>query len=120
MRLFFGVMAAMLLVAGVARAQEISPEARKEADQVFTTRCSTCHGTDGKGAGPAGAALTPKPRNFTDKAWQGTVTDAHIEKVIVEGGMAVGKSPLMIANPDLKAKPQVVQALREKVRSFAK
>ena len=28
--------------------------------------CATCHGNDGKGDGPAGAALNPKPRNFRD------------------------------------------------------
>lgn len=32
--------------------------------QLFTTTCSSCHGTDGKGDGPAAAALNPKPRNF--------------------------------------------------------
>jgi mono/diheme cytochrome c family protein len=28
----------------------------------------TCHGAEGKGDGPAAAALNPKPRNFTDVA----------------------------------------------------
>ena len=35
------------------------------------------------------------------------------------GGAAVGKSPLMPANPDLSSQPEVVQALVKRVRSFA-
>jgi mono/diheme cytochrome c family protein len=88
------------------------------AEQIFATRCSTCHGTDGKGDGPASAALNPKPRNYTDPAWQKSVTDDHIRKTIVEGGAAVGKSPLMVPNPDLAGRPDVVDGLVKIVRGF--
>src|SRR6185295_9190126 len=40
-------------------------------DEKFAQLCSGCHGPNGQGDGPAGVALTPKPRNFTDAAWQG-------------------------------------------------
>ena len=89
-----------------------------EAEQIFTQRCSVCHGMNGKGDGPGAAALNPKPRNYTDPKWQASVTDDHIAKTIVEGGAAVGKSPLMVPNADLKDKPEVVKALVAKVRSF--
>lgn len=92
---------------------------RAEAETLFTTRCAACHGTTGRGDGPAAAGLNPKPRNYSDRQWQKTVTDEQIEKAILYGGAAIGKSPQMIANPDLQAKPGVVAALREKVRSFA-
>lgn len=59
--------------------------------------CATCHGPTGQGDGPGGAALNPKPRNYTDKEWQKSTKDADIFKVIKEGGAAVGKSPLMAA-----------------------
>lgn len=98
----------------------VSAEARAEADQIFTSRCVACHGPTGSGEGPTAAALNPKPRNFHDPAWQQSVTDAHLEKIIVAGGPAVGKSPLMPPNPDLQGKPQVVAALREKIRAFGK
>jgi hypothetical protein len=52
---------------------------------------------EGKGDGAAAAALDPKPRDLSDSAWQGTVDDAYLTKVITEGGAAVGKSPLMAA-----------------------
>jgi len=91
-----------------------------QAETIFKTRCSTCHGMEGKGNGPASITLNPKPRNYTDVAWQKSVTDDHILEIIVKGGAAVGKSPLMPPNPDLADKPEVVAALMHKVRSFAK
>ncbi len=96
----------------------ITPEARAEAQQIFASRCTPCHGQTGGGDGPASAGLTPPPRNFHDHAWQASVTDAHIERIIQYGGAAVGKSPAMPANPDLNDKPLVVAALREHVRSL--
>jgi mono/diheme cytochrome c family protein len=92
---------------------------RAEAAEIFASRCAVCHGLDGKGDGPGGAALVPKPRNYHDKAWQAATTDEEIEKAIVYGGTAVGKSPQMAPNPDLEKRPGVVAALCEKVRSFA-
>ncbi|MGO8998767.1 MAG: c-type cytochrome [Polyangiaceae bacterium] len=93
--------------------------AEGQAVLIFKTRCSTCHGVDGKGNGPAAITLNPKPRNYTDPVWQKSVTDDHIREIIVKGGAALGKSPNMLANPDLADKPDVVDALVKKVRSFA-
>lgn len=93
---------------------------RAAARQKFDTLCFTCHGKTGGGDGPASAGLTPPPRNLQDPAWQASVTDAHIETIIVSGGAAVGKSLAMPSNPDLKAKPGVVAALREHIRSLAR
>lgn len=90
-----------------------------EAEEIFKTRCTTCHGPEGKGDGPASVTLNPKPRNFSDQEWQKQVTDEHIEKIIQYGGAAVGKSAAMPGNPDLMSKPAVVAALREHVRSLA-
>jgi len=88
------------------------------AKTIFQQRCSTCHGTAGKGDGPASATLNPRPRAFGDKEWQKSVTDEHIEKIIKEGGAAVGKSPLMPPNPDLVDKPEVIKGLRSLVRQY--
>jgi mono/diheme cytochrome c family protein len=35
-----------------------------KGNNLFQTNCSGCHGADGKGDGPAGSGLNPKPRNF--------------------------------------------------------
>jgi mono/diheme cytochrome c family protein len=92
--------------------------ARAEADQIYATRCTTCHGPEGDGKGPGALALNPGPRDFRVASWQSSVSDAHIEKIIQYGGGAVGKSPAMPPNPDLVGKPEVVAALRAKVRGF--
>lgn len=85
---------------------------------IFAEKCVPCHGEKGKGDGPAAAALNPKPRMFSDKEWQKSVTDEHIDKIILAGGAAVGKSPLMPPNPDLEGKKEVIAALRAIVRKF--
>ncbi|HET9958265.1 MAG TPA: c-type cytochrome [Polyangiaceae bacterium] len=87
---------------------------------VFNTKCTVCHGSVGAGDGPGAAALDPKPRAFADPAWQNSVTDEQIKKAILEGGAAIGKSPGMPANPDLSAKPDVVNGLVAIVRGFKK
>jgi mono/diheme cytochrome c family protein len=105
--------------AAAANRPAISEPARAEAKQIFSTRCTACHGPEGRGNGPASAGLTPKPANFHDLTWQGGVKDQHIEQIIQFGGAAVGKSPAMPGNPDLTGKPEVVAALREHIRSLA-
>lgn len=88
-----------------------------DATALFNSRCAPCHGEHGKGDGPGAVALSPKPRNYSDVAWQGKVTDEDIKKTILYGGAAVGKSPAMPANPDLDGKPEL-DGLVKKVRSF--
>jgi cytochrome c5 len=97
---------------------EITEANRTEAKEIFSMRCSPCHGATGMGDGAASAGLTPKPANFHNPEWQKGVTDEHIEKIIVLGGGAVGKSPMMPGNPDLADKPGTVAALREIIRGF--
>lgn len=94
--------------------------ATPEAEEVFTQRCATCHGSDGKVSGPAAANLNPKPRDYTDPQWQSSATDDTIRTIIVKGGAAAGKSPLMPPNPDLESRPEVVNGLVAKIRSFKK
>ena len=97
-----------------------TPTATAETPQdVFKTRCVMCHGESGKGDGAASAALNPKPRNYTDAEWQKSVTDEQIKKTITGGGAAVGKSPIMPAQPDLANKPEVLDGLVKIIRGFA-
>ncbi len=100
--------------------QPSGPSPTEEARTAFKQICATCHGENGEGDGPGAAALNPKPRNYTDKAWQASVTDDQITKTILMGGAAVGKSPAMPAQPQFRDKPEVVKALVRIVRSFGK
>ena len=90
----------------------------KKGEKVFNTYCVACHGPTGEGNGPAGGALNPPPRNFTDASIMHTLSDEHLIKVITEGGASVGKSPLM---PPWGAslKPNEIRDVAAYVRAFA-
>jgi mono/diheme cytochrome c family protein len=91
-----------------------------QAEAMFTTVCAMCHGIDGTGNGPASASLNPKPRNYTDAAWQASVSDAQLKDTILKGGAAVGKSAAMPGNPQLADHPEVLDGLVQIVRKFGK
>ena len=91
-----------------------------DAKALFKLKCVVCHGDHGAGDGPGAAAIVPKPRAFADAEWQAAVTDEHIKKIVVEGGPAVGKSPAMPPNPDLKGKDDILSALVKVIRDFKK
>lgn len=118
--------ALLFAVAGCSKADASGSAATAAADpritpavrDMFKTRCGPCHGESGHGDGPAAAALTPKPRNYTDGAWQKSVKDEDIKKTVLYGGAAVGKSAAMPANPDLDGKPEL-DGLVALVRGFA-
>ncbi|WP_434415378.1 cytochrome c [Nannocystis pusilla] len=95
------------------------PELVRAARQIFDNRCANCHGPHGRGDGPAGRALSPRPRDFGDPAWQASVDDARLRQVIVGGGAAVGLSAHMQANPDLADSPVLVGELIGIVRACA-
>ena len=89
-----------------------------KAQQIFATRCASCHGPEGKGDGPIAASLTPHPRDYSDAAWQKATSDDALEAVIGRGGAAVKKSPMMPPSPDLAADPAAMAAMVKLVRSF--
>lgn len=62
---------------------------------LFTQYCASCHGPSGKGDAPAAAALNPKPKDLTAKAYMAGLKDQHLFDLIQKGGAAVGKSPLI-------------------------
>lgn len=94
--------------------------AAAQAQALFQQTCAICHGGSGAGDGPASANLNPKPRNYTDKAWQASVTDDELKQIILQGGAAVGKSATMPGQPQLKDKPEVIDALVAIIRGFGK
>jgi len=62
---------------------------------LFAQNCAACHGTAGKGDGAAAAALNPKPRDLTDKAYIGGLKNEYLIDIVKKGGAAVGKSAAM-------------------------
>lgn len=51
--------------------------ATQKGAQLFSKLCWTCHGKTGKGDGPAGKSLKPKPKNFALEKVQ-SQTDGEI------------------------------------------
>jgi mono/diheme cytochrome c family protein len=64
---------------------EGDPAAVSAGETLFQQNCVSCHGTTGKGDGPAGSALTPKPADLG--AVQISVSDGYLFWRITEGGM---------------------------------
>lgn len=64
--------------------------------KVYKRACASCHGSTGKGNGPAAIALDPKPADLTDGRLTGK-TDDEIKKVILSGGAANGLAATMPA-----------------------
>jgi mono/diheme cytochrome c family protein len=82
-------------------------------EATVTKNCVLCHGPGGKGDGPGGAALNPKPRNWTDHTYMGTRTDDQLYEVIYNGKGAMpawGKQGIL--------KPNEIRSAIMKVRTF--
>lgn len=58
--------------------------ALSDAKTLYTTNCAPCHGTKGKGDGPAAAALNPKPADHSSSLIQGE-TDGSLFWKLSEG-----------------------------------
>ncbi len=86
----------------------------------FKGTCVPCHGETGRGDGAASASLVPKPRDLSDKTWQAEVDDDYLRKVIQYGGVAVGKSAAMPANPLLNDKKSVLGGLVLHIRGLVR
>ena len=114
---------AVLFVLGAAGAQaEHDLAAGKKS---YDMLCMSCHGTTGKGDGPAGAALDPKPRDFSigdfkiDANKDGTAgSDEDMALVIKNGAAAYGGSPLMapwghLSEPEIANLVAYVRSLKQ-------
>jgi mono/diheme cytochrome c family protein len=58
--------------------------ATKTGKKLYGKYCTICHGAKGKGDGMAGAALNPRPANFTKDKFQNQ-TDGAIHWKLTEG-----------------------------------
>ena len=85
--LIFGV---GMLFPGMAESADVA-----KGQAAYQKSCATCHGTTGKGDGPMGVRMNPKLKDLTDKSYNGSLKDDYLAKIILEGGKAVGKSPMM-------------------------
>ena len=63
-----------------------NPELMARGRDLYAQTCVPCHGPEGKGDGPAGLSLNPKPRNFTqDAGWKNGTHLDEIFRTLDEG-----------------------------------
>jgi mono/diheme cytochrome c family protein len=108
----------VLLAVWVASAPAASAGDAAKGKTTFTKSCAGCHGETGKGDGSASAALNPKPKDLSDKGYNAKLDDTYLHNVIIKGGAAVGKAPMM--PPFGQLKPQDVDDVVAYIRSLAK
>ncbi len=109
------IMMAAALIPGFVLAQGNAENGKG----LFTKYCVSCHGPSGKGDAPAAAALNPKPKDLTDKAYMTGLKDDYLFTLVQKGGAAVGKSPL-IPPFGSQMKDTEIRDLIAFVRSLAK
>ena len=87
-----------------------------KGEKVYKANCVVCHGDKGDGKGAAAAALTPKPRNFTDANEMKGVDDARLHKSIVEGrpGTAMVSFAKTLSASDIEDVTAYVKTLLKK------
>jgi mono/diheme cytochrome c family protein len=116
---------AVLLAGGCGKSSQPppgsgTPSAQQEAQAMFDKRCAVCHGAGGAGDGPSADSFQPRPGNYTDPAWQASITDDQIKEIILKGGANLGKSPAMPSNTLLRERPEVLDGLVKIIRGFGK
>lgn len=89
-----------------------TPELVAKGKQLYAVNCASCHGTDGKGDGPAAAALNPKPRDYTSGYWRYGGGVARIVQTITDGSPGTA----MAAFPSIPVEDRF--ALAHYVRTF--
>ena len=90
------------------------------AQVMWETKCAVCHGITGAGNGPNADQFTPRLHDYTDPAWQASVTDDQIKEIILRGGANMGKSTAMPSHTLLRDRPEVLDGLVKIVRGFGK
>ena len=90
-----------------------TPDLIAKGKTLFAVNCASCHGTTGKGDGPASVALNPKPRDFTSGYWRYGGGEARVVRTISEGSPGTA----MAAFPAISLEDRF--ALAHYVRSLA-
>ena len=82
---------------------------------VYEANCMSCHGVNGEGDGPAGAALSPKPRNYAKDGFRYGSSIEEVKTTIREGI----EETAMSSYADLLTDEQITQ-VAEYVKWLAK
>ena len=109
---FVGVLVGMFLLVALWSVSGALGDEYSRGKNLYEGKCQICHGADGKGDGPAAAALSPRPANFTDPRFWGNNVVKKIEDTIHTGKGAMPSFNLnqdeiksIIEDPNLADKP---------------
>lgn len=108
MRYVLAVVFSLMVIGLAAGSFALAPPDEPDGAAIFKSKCSMCHGQDGKGFA---AIKTP---DFTDPKWQASVTDAQIFDTIKNGSK---KNTMMVAFGS-QLKDDEIHALVKQIRSF--
>jgi high-affinity iron transporter len=103
-----------LVVVGVAVWLVTNPVNAADGKGIYDTRCAFCHGVEGRGDGPAGAALKPPPRSFATAEYAKGTTLEQVKTVIGQGKQG---TPMIAFGSTLK--PEEIEAVARYVLGFA-
>jgi mono/diheme cytochrome c family protein len=67
-------------LAGMAAGDDLAT-----GESLYKAKCQICHGANGRGDGPAAAALNPKPANFTNPSFWQNNAGAKISRTVKNG-----------------------------------
>ena len=84
------VLAALLVLPGVASAQDQPMKQSTPGAETFRTYCATCHGTSATGDGPLASSMRRKPANLTEIAKRnGGVFPSELVFKVIDGRQQV-------------------------------
>ncbi len=84
-----------------------------EGAELFGQHCVACHGEQGKGDGPASAALTPRPSDLTDTQRMSELSDEQLIAIIASGRDSMPGFDKLLSPDQLKLVVEYVRRLSE-------
>jgi len=91
---------------GIAKKKIPGSADAKRGEKIFMKTakpmaCKMCHGAKGDGGGKLGAALKPKPRNFTCKETMAKVSPGQMYYIIKNGSKGTGMAKQILKDKEI-------------------